>query len=326
MITPFTATSCFTMQCADTQTGVSVTRCFTASSIISQSDADKRAEAAAQQTAYAALQCEFPPPPGAVVFFNLPLTGARNCFTCAESGLGSPVPVLIPVSVPAASFFSYVSQESADGAAQYLLDSLESNESCAPAYSSTEQSYTAQCPVGSTGSRTDTASSGYACSLISVAEANVRALAYATATAIANLSCSVATYANEAVSVTLTCAGGLKGPSVTASVSPGLYFSSTSQAAANALATAAAQTAATAQLTCFTYGNVTKTSHGGADPQPDCSNVDVFGPGFSGAAGTAVTVPADTYFSNDTQEAADDAAEAAANAEYNSSLNCQYLE
>ena len=71
---------------------------------------------------------------------------------------------------------------------------------------------------------------------------------------------------------------------------------------------------------------MTKTSHGGADPQPDCSNVDVFGPGFSGAAGTAVTVPADTYFSNDTQEDADNAAEAAANAEYNSSLNCQYLE
>jgi hypothetical protein len=161
--------------------------------------------------------------------------------------------------------------------------------------------------------------------LISVAEANERALAYATAAAIANLSCSVATYANEAVSVTLTCAGGLKGPPVTASVSPGLYFSSTDQAAANSLASAAASIAATAQLTCFTYGNVAKTSHSGADPQPDCSNVDVFGPGFSGAAGTAVTVPADTYFSNVSQDDANAQALAAANAEYAASLNCQYF-
>lgn len=317
MITPFTATSCFTMQCADTQTGVTVTRCYTASSIISQSDADKRAEAAAQQTAYAALQCEFPAPPGAVVFFNLPLSGDRNCLVCEGSGL-------IPVSVPAASFFSYESQESADGAAQYLLDSLESNEDCAPIYYSSAQSYTAYCPAGSTGSpRTDSVVSGTFCSTVSLADANAQALALAESTAVAGITCT-ATYANEAVSVTLTCAGGLKGPPVTASVSPGLYFSSTSQAAANALATAAAQIAATAQLTCFTYGNTEQKSHG--NTTPDCSDASVFGPGFSGASGTVVTVPADTYFSNATQQAADDAAEAAANAEYNSSLNCQYLE
>lgn len=320
MIIPFTATSCFTMQCADTQTGVSVTRCYTASSIISQADADKRAEAAAQQTAYAALQCQFPPAPEQVIFYSLPLSGSRVCPTCSGSAS-------ISVSVPAAAFFSFESQAAADAAAIALLAARESALVCSPRFYNIEQSYTAYCSAGSTGSASSaTSAAGAFCSQVSVEAANAAALAAATASAISGLSC-VTTYANEAIYASKNCGTHspdptkLKGLDVTAYVAPGLYFSTVSQAAANGLAVAAAEIAAAAQLSCFTYGNVQQESYNEATP--NCATV--FGSDFTGAAGAVVIVGDDQYFSNTSQDAANALAQAAANEQYNTSLNCQYV-
>lgn len=320
MIIPFTATSCFTMQCADTQTGVSVTRCYTASSIISQADADKRAEAAAQQTAYAALQCQFPPAPEQVIFYSLPLSGSRVCPTCSGSAS-------ISVSVPAAAFFSFESQAAADAAAIALLAARESALVCSPRFYNIEQSYTAYCSAGSTGSSSSaTSAAGAFCSQVSVEAANAAALAAATASAIAGLSC-VTTYANEAIYASKNCDTSspdptkLKGPLINAYVPPGTYFSTVSQSAANGLAAAAAEIAAAAQLTCFTYANLQQESHNEATP--DCAAV--YGPDYVGGSGSVVIVGADLYFSDVSQEAADALAQAAADAEYAANLNCQYV-
>lgn len=320
-IVPFVSTSCFSMTCADTETGIPVTRCASARSIISQEDADKKAAAAAQQTAYAALQCLPFPPPETPVYLSLPLSGARVCTTCAGSSSTE-------VSVPAGAYFSYVSQEAADAAAAAELARRMDAINCPPLYFNTEQTYVAYCPSGTSGiPNSATAAAGTYCSEVSVEAANAAALATAKFYAELGLFCSNEYY-NVATTVTLTCAADspdpakLKGPSVSAHVPAGVYKSFVSQANANAMATAAAQAQAAAQLVCYTYGNVSTTSNGGATP--DCASV--YGSGFMGDAGVAITVAADLYFSDASQAAANSAALAAANAQYAASLNCQYVE
>lgn len=111
--------------------------------------------------------------------------------------------------------------------------------------------------------------------------------------------------------------GKAKGPSSSATIEAATYSSPVSVAAANALALAAATAAAIAGLTCYVYGNTQQGSG-----TPDCETAR--GPGWSGPPGDEVFTPADTYFSDASQAAANSAAQAAALALYASRLTCEF--
>lgn len=310
----YDAYACASVGCAGDTSGTPVTRCADSESVISQLDADKKATVAARTIAYAALDCEPAPPPAPTVYLSAgPLNGNRVCATCSGN-------VSIPVSVPAGAFFSYVSQAVADAAAVARLAELVDPAGCTslPFYN-TEQSAIARCPVGSEGAPAGvTVPAGEFCSMVSQEAADAAALAFALSEATSDLSC---TYYNTQQTATVTCAqypqsGKTKGAPATATIEAGLYTSN-SQAGANALALAAATAAAIADLTCFMYGNTQQGSG-----TPDCE--DARGPGWSGPAGEEVFTPADTYFSNASQAAANSAAQAAALALYTSRLNCEH--
>lgn len=315
MLPTYTSSSTFTISCADGLDGVSVTRTATARSIISQLDADKKAAVAAQLTAYEALQCSLPPGPAPTIYYNLTASGSRSCTRCSG-------PFSIPVTVPAAAFYSLVSQAAADAAAAAELARLISGTNCGnTVYYNTAQTATAYCPVTAEGSpSSSTVLAGVYCSDTSQEDADAQAYAAAYAAAAAALAC---TYYNTQQTYTATCPKAsdptkTKGPPYTAVVNAGTYSSSVSTAAANALALAAAQAAAIAGLTCYTYGNVEQVSYSGATP--DCAAVK--GSGYAGPAIDPVVVAADLYFSNTSQGDADGQAQAAAIAEYDSRLFC----
>lgn len=307
--------ACASVECAGDTSGAPVTRCADSESVISQLDADKKAAVAARTTAYGALQCPPNPPPVPTVYLSAgPLNGNRVCPTC--SGTAS-----TPVSVPAGAFFSYVSQAVADAAAAARLAELTDPAGCTslPFYN-TEQTAIARCPAGAEGAPAGvTVPALQFCSMVSQEAADAAAYAFAMSEALADLSC---TYYNTQQTATITCAsypvsGKDKGPPYSATIEAGTYSSPVSVAAANALALAAATAAAIASRTCYLYANTQQGSG-----TPDCATAR--GPGWTGPSGPEVFTPANTYFSDVSQAAANSAAQAAALAQYASQLTCEF--
>lgn len=148
-----------------------------------------------------------------------------------------------------------------------------------------EQSYTANCPAGQSGqSVTSTVSAGQMSSSLSVADANARALAQATADAQSKLSCAPATSQFLNVEQTFTAAcpastGNIPaaiGTPVTATVAAGTYQSAVSQALADAAALQAATEQANSQLACTFYNapqTVTMTCPTGSTGTPQTITV-----------------------------------------------------
>lgn len=314
MIVPFSASECFTMSCADGLDGISVTECATATSIISELDAIKKAQTAARTKAYAALQCSLPPGPSPTFYFNLPLNGTRNCVRCSG-------PYTVAVSVPAAAFYSLISQAAVDAAAAAELARLESSDNCPNSlFYNVEQSFTVYCPITADGAPfTATIAAGAYCSDVSANDANNMAIAAAQAAAQAGVTC---TFYNARQTATANCPTVGDPSKPYGPVSEGVaeaktYSSNISFADANAQALAAAQAAAIAGLVCYTYQNVEVTS-----ATPNCE--DAFGAQYSGPAVAAVIVPAGGYFSDVSQGDADTQALAAADAEYLTHLLCEF--
>lgn len=308
--------SCAAVECAGSTEGTPVVRCAESDSIISQADADKKAQIAAQTTAYGALDCGLPVPPQPTVYLSAgPLTGNLVCPTCAGSSSTA-------VTVPAGAFYSMISQAAADSAAAAELARLTNSSRCTGTlFYNDPQVASASCPMGAEGPAASfTVGAGAYCSDVSKVNANALAAAAAQAGALAALSCL---YYNAEQTATATCAVSspdptkLKGPVSTATVAAAAYTSVVSFAAANATALAAAQAAAIAGLTCYTYGNAQQTSD-----TPDCESA--FGPSYSGPAAAAVVQPADTYFSDVSQANANTLAKSAADAEYLTHLLCEF--
>lgn len=125
-----------------------------------------------------------------------------------------------------------------------------------------QQAYTANCPPGRTGaSITSTVPAGQVSSTLSVADANARALAQATADAQSKLSCSVdsSVFLNVEQTFTANCPAdsgntpAAVGNQITVTVPAGSFQSTVSQALADAAALSAAQEQANAQLVCAFY-------------------------------------------------------------------------
>lgn len=309
MITPYTSTACFTTSCADGLDGTPVTECASAESIISQLDADKKADIAARTKAYAALSCAQPGEPEPVVYLSLPLAGNRNCTNCAG-------PYVVPITVPAGAFYSLVSQQAADDAAAAFLAEQTDPSACGNTlYYNDEQTATVFCPVTGVGTpSSSTVPAGTYCSDVSKQLANEDALAAAIAAADAALVCL---FGNTQQTATVTCAAPPYGPPSVAVIEANTYTSNISVVDADVTAAAAALAAATAGLVCYTYQNAEQTS-----ATPDCEAA--FGPQYSGPAIDPVVVPAGQYFSNVSQLDADTQAAAAADAEYLTRLLCDY--
>lgn len=115
-------------------------------------------------------------------------------------------------------------------------------------YWNSPQSYTAECPDGSTGNAsTATIEASKYSSTVSQADANAQALAAAQALAEASREC---TYSNSEQSYTAECPDGEAGDSVTKTTAAGTYTSTVSRADANQKAYNAAKVAAEGELVC----------------------------------------------------------------------------
>ena len=166
-------------------------------------------------------------------------------------------------------------------------------------YYNDEQSASATCPDGTTGSPTSvTIPAGTVGSNVSVTDANQKALAQAQSQAQAQLSCVAppVTYWNVARTVTASCQGedGAPTPSgntVTVTVPANTVSSTVSQDDANSQADALGLSQAQSKLSCTFYNK--ETTYKASCPA-----------NTSGPDQTA-TVPAGTYSSTDSQATAD---------------------
>jgi hypothetical protein len=237
----------FTANCPSGYTGTPVTvtkLANTYQSFVSIADANSQALAAATAEANAALVCN------QVVYYNLLQTYTANC---PEGFTGTAQ----TVTKAAGTYSSTVSIAQANAAA-LAAATAEANAAlvCAPiptVYVNTQQSFTASCPSGFTGTPvTVTKTAGTYSSTISVADANTKALAAATAEAQAALTCTPIIYGNTSQSYTANCPSGTTGNSVTVTKAANTYTSAISIADANAKALAAATSEAIAQLNCQT--------------------------------------------------------------------------
>ena len=123
-----------------------------------------------------------------------------------------------------------------------------------------QQTATASCPSGQTGSQAFvTIAAGTVASSLSQADADAQALAQAQQQAQAQLNCQQPqqTYTNTPQTYTATCVTGTGTP-VTVTIPAGQFSSVVSQAVADGLAMAAAQTQAQTQLSCA-YTNTAQT-------------------------------------------------------------------
>lgn len=233
-----------TAQCPAGQTGKAVSYTVPAGTILvytNQADADAQALSLALQTAGQQLSCAAPP----VTYYNTAQSFTATCL----GGTGNPV----TVNIPANAYTSTLSQADAN---QRALNAAQAAAQSALvcSFTNTAQSYTATCPVGTTGSAvTVNIPAGSYTSTVSQADANAQALAAATLQANQQLACSVqpTVYVNTAQNVPLagncvngvltisqsggTGGGGSSGGSiaVVVYVPAGQFSSIVSQAAAN---------------------------------------------------------------------------------------------
>jgi len=174
----------FTANCPAGQTGNSVTITIQdglVASSTSQSDADARALQQAQQQALAQLNCSG----GQTTYLNTPQSFTAVC-------QGSPTPDGIPqtVNIPAGQFTSVISQADAD--AQALASAqAQAQALLVCTFWNAEQSYTASCPSGQTGTPvTKTVSQHTFSSDLSQSDANSKALNSAKTQAQTELVCN----------------------------------------------------------------------------------------------------------------------------------------
>lgn len=184
----------YTASCPNGQTGDSVTvikEAGTYHSALSVADANAQAISAAQQEANSRLACE----DSSFAFYNTPQTYTANC-PVATDGDDTPTADGNPVTVtiPAGAYASNVSQAAADDAALAAAQaSAEAQLACT--FWNASQTYTAECPDGSTGSDVEkTVAARSFSSTISQEDANSKALAEAQNLAQAELSCSGTTF------------------------------------------------------------------------------------------------------------------------------------
>ncbi len=316
------AFSIFTATCASGE-GVQVTAEGSAESIISQRDADRKAEDFARTLAISRLNCLFPPAPDEIRYYSEPVSVSDIC----PSGSADPIGTFDPnkvftINLPAGSVYSTVSVADANAAAAIraqaeLLETLARR--CETYYGNEEQSATASCTSGFIGpDASATIPADTFTSFINLEVVNDSAKAAALAAAQAALAC-VQVFPNTAQTYTAACVDydtGLKyGPDVTVTAPAGLFYDTTETAAnITALAFATAQALAAMPTSCvYDYKNVSRTA------VVDCDAV--YDPPVSGAGATA-TVVANQYFSNVSQADADDTACAAAWAEAFDALDC----
>ncbi len=185
------------------------------------------------------------------------------------------------------------------------------------AFYNEQQSFTANCPTGQTGTPvTATIPAGQVGSALSVADANAQAMAQAQANAENQLVCETAAtvFLNTPQTYTATCAPAsddtpaATGNSVTVTIPAGQYQSTLSQAAADAAALTAATNQATSQLVCTFYNA----------PQTYTASC----PSGSTGSDVEVTIPAGAYSSIVSQQDADAQALAAAQSQAVAGLSC----
>jgi hypothetical protein len=314
----YSAHAVFTVSCS-AGTGPSVTADASATSPISQRDADRKAAAFARDRALQQLECLFPLPPDEVRFFSDEATASSTC----PAGSADPLEVpfdpgkVVEVTLPAGSVYSTVSVAAANTAAQAWADfelDFRIARTCRGFFENTEQTATVSCPPFTVGAdSSDTVAAGTFQSFVNQGAVDAQAFALALANATAGLSCAQA-FPNEAQSFTASCpVEGPFGPDVTVTVPAGSYFDAT-VGAANATALAAATAQATAALVCgSTFTNTEQTA------TIDCDAV-YFEPTFGDTS--SATVAAGSFFSDVSQAAVDAIALSAAEAEALLNLNC----
>jgi hypothetical protein len=313
----YSAHAVFTVSCS-AGSGPSVTADASASSNISQRDADRKALAFARERALHELECLFPAPPDGERFFSDEITASDTCPAGTADPIGPFDPgKLIEVTIPAGAVYSEVSVAEANAAAQawanFELD-FELSRTCRGYFENSEQTATVSCPPFTSGSdSSDTVAAGTFQSFVNQGAVDAQAFALALANATAALSCTQS-FPNEAQSYTASCpVEGPFGPDVTVVVPAGTYYDVTVEAA-NAVALAAATAQAEAALACgSTYANVEQTASFNCE---DVYQEPTFG------STSSVTVPAGSYFSDVSQAAANAIALAAAEAEALLNLDC----
>jgi Family of unknown function (DUF5977) len=306
-----------TIKCAEGTNGPSLTRGASATSVISQRDADTKAKEFAAQLAYQCLLCEFPPEPGRLIFCSAPVTASA----VADPGY---VPQTFTVSLPSCAVFSYNSQAEADAAAQVAAQVEADHERDTGQkliFYNTEQTYSNTCnailgPDYGPATVTYTVPAGAVTSNTSQAQADFAAAEIAKNTVLSLLASScLPLFRNSAQSFTATCTLPLVGAPVTVIISAGAYTSTVSQADADAQALAAATASANAQIVCAAgFYNVAASGHAAC--------FSSIGPGWCGPD-TFSTVPAGVYF-NTTQALADAAAQNQADQLARNALLCTW--
>lgn len=304
----------FTLACASGETGTSYTASATATSIISQVDADAKALGLAKALAVEFIECEFVPTPAAPVYYSVQATASAN----NQAGYQTHT---FTVTLPAASVYSTVSQAAANAAAQTAAQ-VQANAARdagqIPIFHNLAQSWTGVCSGSySNYSVTITVPAGTLTSNVSESDASQAALASAKAqvAALLVIHC-ITTYLSAVQTYTATCGGGNVGTPVTVSNPVGYSTSTVSQAAANAASLAAATAAANALIVCAAgYVNVQQSF--------TATCAATYGPNWVGTSKT-VTILAGVYFSTVSQADANSQALAAATSQAQSQLVCRW--
>lgn len=221
-------------------------------SLVSQAAADNAAVVAANAQAVALRNATQKP-----LWQNRAQTWSGSC-------AGSFVPFTSTITVAANTFTSTVSQSDADQAALASAKSQVAaalSAGCTVIYYSVTQTYTDTCSGGTVGAPiTVTNPAGYSTSSVSQAAANAASLAAATATATSLRTASpcASGYWNTAQSYTATClaqfGAGWVGSNSSFTQPANTYYSTVSQAAANASALTYATGRAQAALVCTYSG------------------------------------------------------------------------
>lgn len=310
----YSSTKSFTLNCVAGETGSSYTARATATSIITQEDADIKALGLAKALAVEFIECTFSGTP-VTIYYSVAKTAV------AHNSPGYQTQTFT-VTLPAGSVYSTVSQAAADAAAQLAAQTQANEERDAkqrPIFINSEQVWSASCPGGLGGgySVTITIPAGTVTSNISSSDASQAALAQAKAQAqsLIGIHCTV-TYLSTAQTYTASCTPPLVGTPVTVSNPAGSHSSTVSQAAANALSLAAATAAANALLTCGSGFWNTVQSYTAV-----CQVV--YGPNWFGPNKTVI-IPANTYFSTISQPDANAIALNAAQNQATAQLVCQW--
>lgn len=309
----YTATQSFELRCVTGETGDNYTASATASSIISQADAEAKAIGMAKALAYEFIQCSFADDPSVTIYYSAEVSASVDNDAGYQTAAFS-------VTLPAGALYSTESQEAVDAAAQIAANVAaeeKKNAEQLPIFYNAEQVWTGACP-GGTGDGytvTITVPAGTVTSNVSTSDASQVALdsAKAQVDALLDINCTT-TYFNTPQSYTANCESPLVGSAVTITIPARAYSSLVSQEAVDATALATATAAATAALVCAAgYWNVEQSY------TATCAGI--YGPTWKGDDSSA-TVPAGTTYSTVSQANADGAALGEATAQAIAGLSC----